>query len=274
MARVLLVCLLNDRLVVNSQNTVFAFKRLIGQQFNDREVRDDWPFKAVPKPDGRPAVEVEFNSKQQQYSAEELSSMVLVKMRETAEQYLNKKIDHAVVTVPVLPCPASSNANQKKSYQNSGTAKYTQFRTKYESPTYRAESADDVSRWFPSKGMAAAMLPRIAGRRVITYRWSRKRCRRGKGTVIPMSSESAMEMTAQTHLDREFPEIRVQLTREAQTSRDTRHYNGNKVVKIAMCWEQQASRCGSGYRKVPRCQCNLFRVHAPRQRHARIEDHL
>jgi hypothetical protein len=83
-----------------------------------------------------------------------------------------------------------------------------------------------------------------------------------------------MEMTAQTHLDREFPEFRVQLTREAQTSRDTRHYNGNKVVKIAMCWEQQASRCGSEYRKVPRCQCNLFCVHAPGQRHAQIEDHL
>ncbi|KAI9452377.1 heat shock protein 70 [Lactarius psammicola] len=89
--------------VVNSQNTVFAFKRLIGRQFNDKEVKDDmrhWPFKVVPKPDGRPAVEVEFNSKQQQYSAEELSSMVLVKMKETAEQYLNKKVNHAVITVP------------------------------------------------------------------------------------------------------------------------------------------------------------------------------
>jgi hypothetical protein len=43
---------------------------------------------------------VEFNSKQQQYSAEELSSMVLVKMRKTAEQYLNKKINHAGVTIP------------------------------------------------------------------------------------------------------------------------------------------------------------------------------
>ncbi|KAH8984773.1 heat shock protein 70 [Lactarius hatsudake] len=89
--------------VVNSQNTVFAFKRLIGRQFSDKEVKDDmkhWPFKVVPKPDGRPAVEVEFNSKRQQYSAEELSSMVLVKMKETAEQYLNKKVNHAVITVP------------------------------------------------------------------------------------------------------------------------------------------------------------------------------
>ncbi|TFY81718.1 hypothetical protein EWM64_g2295 [Hericium alpestre] len=89
--------------VVNPQNTVFAFKRLIGRQYNDKEVQDDikhWPFKVVKKPDGRPAVQVEFADKQQTYSAEELSSMVLQKMRETAEQYLNKKVNHAVITVP------------------------------------------------------------------------------------------------------------------------------------------------------------------------------
>ncbi|KAF8266809.1 heat shock protein 70 [Lactarius quietus] len=89
--------------VVNSSNTVFAFKRLIGRHFADKEVKDDmkhWPFKIVPKSDGRPAVEVEFNNKRQQYSSEELSSMVLVKMKETAEQYLNKKVNHAVITVP------------------------------------------------------------------------------------------------------------------------------------------------------------------------------
>lgn len=89
--------------VVNSSNTVFAFKRLIGRQFNDPEVKEDmkhWPFKVVAKPDGRPAVEVENGGKKQTFSPEELSSMVLVKMRETAEQYLNKKVNHAVVTVP------------------------------------------------------------------------------------------------------------------------------------------------------------------------------
>ncbi|KAH9976438.1 heat shock protein 70 [Lactifluus volemus] len=104
--------------VVNSQNTVFAFKRLIGRQFSDKEVKDDmkhWPFKVVPKPDGRPAVEVEFNGKQQRYSAEELSSMVLVKMRETAEQYLNKKVNHAVITVP-----AYFNDAQRQATKDSG----------------------------------------------------------------------------------------------------------------------------------------------------------
>ncbi|KAF8161333.1 heat shock protein 70 family [Crassisporium funariophilum] len=89
--------------VVNSANTVFAFKRLIGRQFRDKEVQDDmrhWPFHIVPKSDGRPAVEVDNGGKKQQLSAEELSSMVLTKMRETAEQFLNKKVNHAVVTVP------------------------------------------------------------------------------------------------------------------------------------------------------------------------------
>jgi molecular chaperone DnaK len=89
--------------VVNSANTVFAFKRLIGRKFQDKEVKEDaahWPFAVVPKADGRPAVEVEIESKKQQFSAEELSSMVLAKMRETAEQYLNKKVNHAVITVP------------------------------------------------------------------------------------------------------------------------------------------------------------------------------
>ncbi|KAI0919026.1 hypothetical protein AcW1_003488 [Taiwanofungus camphoratus] len=89
--------------VVNSQNTVFAFKRLIGRQFSDPEVKKDmqhWPFKVVPKSDGRPAVEVDSGGKKQVFSPEELSSMVLAKMRETAEQYLNKKVNHAVITVP------------------------------------------------------------------------------------------------------------------------------------------------------------------------------
>ncbi|KAF5380576.1 hypothetical protein D9615_004656 [Tricholomella constricta] len=89
--------------VVNSTNTVFAFKRLIGRKFTDTEVKEDmkhWPFTIVPTSDGRPAVEVENGGKRQKFSAEELSSMVLGKMRETAEQYLNKKVNHAVVTVP------------------------------------------------------------------------------------------------------------------------------------------------------------------------------
>ncbi|KAI0645221.1 heat shock protein [Trametes meyenii] len=105
--------------VVNSSNTVFAFKRLIGRKFGDAEVKEDmkhWPFKIVPKSDGRPAVEVENGGKPQQYSSEELSSMVLTKMRETAEQYLGKKVNHAVVTVP-----AYFNDAQRQATKDAGT---------------------------------------------------------------------------------------------------------------------------------------------------------
>lgn len=89
--------------VVNPANTVFAFKRLIGRRYKDKEVQEDvkhWPFSVIEKADGRPAVEVDLGSKKQQYSPEELSSMVLVKMRETCEQFFNKKVNHAVITVP------------------------------------------------------------------------------------------------------------------------------------------------------------------------------
>ncbi|KAI0333015.1 heat shock protein [Cubamyces sp. BRFM 1775] len=105
--------------VVNSANTVFAFKRLIGRKFGDAEVKEDmkhWPFKIVNKGDGRPAVEVENGGKRQQFSAEELSSMVLMKMRETAEQYLGKKVNHAVVTVP-----AYFNDAQRQATKDAGT---------------------------------------------------------------------------------------------------------------------------------------------------------
>ncbi|KAG8990489.1 70-kilodalton heat shock protein [Tulasnella sp. JGI-2019a] len=105
--------------VVNAQNTVFAFKRLIGRKFTDKEVQEDvkhWPFAVVAKPDGRPAVQVESEGKKQTLAAEELSSMVLTKMRQTAEQYLNKKVNHAVITVP-----AYFNDAQRQATKDAGT---------------------------------------------------------------------------------------------------------------------------------------------------------
>lgn len=59
--------------VVNSSNTVFAFKRLIGRKFSDKEVQDDmkhWPFKITPTSDGRPAVEVDNGGKRQTFVSE------------------------------------------------------------------------------------------------------------------------------------------------------------------------------------------------------------
>ncbi|KAJ7703784.1 Hsp70 protein-domain-containing protein [Mycena olivaceomarginata] len=93
--------------VVNAQNTVFAFKRLIGRQFHDKEVESDrkhWPFKVVAKGDGRPAVKVEYDGQRKQFSAEELSSM-----------YLNTKVNHAAITVP-----AYFNDAQRQAIKDAG----------------------------------------------------------------------------------------------------------------------------------------------------------
>jgi len=87
----------------NAENTVFDAKRLIGRKFDDPIVKGDiklWPFKVVQGSQKRPQIEVTYKSEVKRFFAEEISSMVLVKMKETAEAYLGKKVDKAVITVP------------------------------------------------------------------------------------------------------------------------------------------------------------------------------
>lgn len=86
----------------NPTNTVFDAKRLVGRQYSDRDVQRDrkhWPFEIVNKA-GKPMVQVESKGSTKDFSAEEISAMVLTKMKETAEAYLGHKVTHAVVTVP------------------------------------------------------------------------------------------------------------------------------------------------------------------------------
>ncbi|CAN6179187.1 unnamed protein product [Urochloa humidicola] len=88
----------------NPTNTIFEVKRLIGRRFVDESVQGDiklWPFKVVAGRDDRPTVVVEFKGKERQFAPEEISSMVLAKMRQTAEAYLGKTVKNAVITVPV-----------------------------------------------------------------------------------------------------------------------------------------------------------------------------
>merc|ERR550519_1459244 len=87
----------------NPKNTVFDAKRLIGRKFNDPVVQKDmehWPFKVVKGTQDRPQIEVTYKGETKRFFAEEISSMVLVKMKETAEAFLGKNVNKAVITVP------------------------------------------------------------------------------------------------------------------------------------------------------------------------------
>ncbi|TVU47541.1 hypothetical protein EJB05_07146 [Eragrostis curvula] len=92
-----------NQAVLNPANTIFEVKRLIGRRFNDESVQEDvklWPFKVVAGHEDRPMIVVEHKGEEKQFSAEEISAMVLAKMRETAEVYLCTTVKNAVVTVP------------------------------------------------------------------------------------------------------------------------------------------------------------------------------
>ena len=87
----------------NAENTIFDAKRLIGRKFDDPIVEADmklWPFKVVQESQARPAIQVTYKGKKKTLFAEEISSMVLLHMREIAEQYMGTKVQNAVITVP------------------------------------------------------------------------------------------------------------------------------------------------------------------------------
>ena len=87
---------------MNPYNTVFDAKRLIGRDFNAAEVQSDmkhWPFKVINRA-GKPVIQVEFKGEEKVFTPEEISSMILFKMKETAQAYLGKDVPSAVVTVP------------------------------------------------------------------------------------------------------------------------------------------------------------------------------
>ncbi|KAG6862346.1 hypothetical protein C0995_016044 [Termitomyces sp. Mi166 len=86
----------------NPRNTVFDAKRLIGWKMNDENFQRDtkqWP-STVKEKNGKPAITVKYKSENRDFSLEEVSAMILSKMKETAEFYLGHKVTHAVVTVP------------------------------------------------------------------------------------------------------------------------------------------------------------------------------
>ncbi|KAH0903461.1 hypothetical protein HID58_042964 [Brassica napus] len=107
-----------NQVAMNPINTVFDAKRLIGRRFSDSSVQSDmklWPFKIIPGPADKPMIVVNYKGEEKQFAAEEISSMVLIKMREIAEAYLGVTIKNAVVTVP-----AYFNDSQRQATKDAG----------------------------------------------------------------------------------------------------------------------------------------------------------
>ncbi|XP_065079609.1 heat shock 70 kDa protein cognate 4 isoform X2 [Ochlerotatus camptorhynchus] len=103
---------------MNPVNTIFDAKRLIGRKFDDPACQSDmkhWPFEVVSV-EGKPKIQVEYKGETKNFFPEEISSMVLTKMKETAEAYLGKTVSNAVVTVP-----AYFNDSQRQATKDAGT---------------------------------------------------------------------------------------------------------------------------------------------------------
>jgi len=106
-----------NQVAMNPTNTIFDAKRLIGRKFEDQTVQADmkhWPFDVVSD-GGKPKLQVEYKGESKTFFPEEISSMVLTKMRETAEAYLGKTVTDAVVTVP-----AYFNDSQRQATKDAG----------------------------------------------------------------------------------------------------------------------------------------------------------
>ena len=103
----------------NPTNTVFDAKRLIGRNFNDELVQSDikhFPYTVIPNKEGKPAIMVNYKGEDKVFQPEEISSMVLIKMKEIAEAYIGTSVTDAVITVP-----AYFNDAQRQATKDAGT---------------------------------------------------------------------------------------------------------------------------------------------------------
>ncbi|PWN25740.1 putative SSB2-heat shock protein of HSP70 family, cytosolic [Jaminaea rosea] len=107
-----------NQAAMNPRQTVFDAKRLIGRRYDDPDVKKDmqsWPFKVIDR-DGAPVIQVEYLGETKQFSPQEISAMVLSKMKEIAEAKIGKEVKKAVVTVP-----AYFNDSQRLATKDAGS---------------------------------------------------------------------------------------------------------------------------------------------------------
>ncbi|XP_068623226.1 heat shock protein 68-like [Battus philenor] len=106
-----------NQIAMNPKNTVFDAKRMIGRKFDDPKIQQDlkhWPFEVVSDK-GKPMIIVEYKGEKKKFSPEEISSMILTKMKQTAETYLGGTVKDAVITVP-----AYFNDSQRQATKDAG----------------------------------------------------------------------------------------------------------------------------------------------------------
>ena len=107
-----------NQAAMNPKNSVFDAKRLIGRKFEDKAVQDDmkyWPFEVI-NVEGKPKIQVEFKGETKTFFPEEITAMVLTKMKEIAETYLGHEVQDAVITVP-----SYFNDAQRQATKDAGT---------------------------------------------------------------------------------------------------------------------------------------------------------
>jgi len=125
-----------NQVAMNPENTVFDAKRLIGRKFTDPACQSDmkhWPFKVVAKEADKPVIQVNFKGETKTFTPEEISSMVLLKMKETAEAYLGATVTEAVITVP-----AYFNDSQRQATKDAGVISGLQVKRIINEPTAAA----------------------------------------------------------------------------------------------------------------------------------------
>ena len=108
-----------NQVSMNTKNTVFDAKRLIGRKFSDKQIQQDmkhWSFEVKPDSNDKPIIRVEYKNEIKEMKPEEISAMILTKMKQISENYTGGKVDSAVITVP-----AYFNDAQRQATKDAGT---------------------------------------------------------------------------------------------------------------------------------------------------------